>query len=98
MRFAAPSLAVSAALSLAMASLPAAAADGEPVVQRHVAEDDAVRVDELRVRGQPQRITVSPKRGPIRRGYDIVPPDAGRDPSSSARGLAGQRVWNVLSF
>jgi hypothetical protein len=72
----------------------------EPRVERQVLEDDGVRIEELRVRGQTQRIVVRPKVG-IDRAYEILPADAGRDPSQGrggSQGVAGQRVWQVLSF
>jgi hypothetical protein len=69
---------------------------GEPEVRRVVLEDDAVRIEELRVRGQVRRITVTPKTAGAR-PYDIVPADASRD-ASQPHGLAGQRVWNLFSF
>jgi hypothetical protein len=69
---------------------------GDASVQRLVAEDDQIRIDELRVRGQTQRITVSPKGGSAP-AYDIVTPAAGSDPSKSRDG-AGQSVWQVLTF
>jgi hypothetical protein len=68
---------------------------GEPNVQRTVVEDDQVRVEELRVRGQVQRVVVSPKL-PGAKAYEIVTGDAGRDPDH--RGAVGQRVWNVFGF
>lgn len=34
---------------------------GEPQVRRLVSEDDAVRIDELRVRGVTRKLTVQPK-------------------------------------
>jgi hypothetical protein len=85
----------------ALAAGPAAPAgasgrSAEPEVRRVVLEDDAVRIDELRVRGQVRRITVTPKTAGAR-PYDIVPADASRD-ASQPHGLAGQRVWNVFSF
>ena len=76
------------------------AAMNEPRVEVLVSEDDNVRIEELRVRGQVQRITVTPKTGG-RVGYQIIPGDASRDLSPGAntsRGAAGQRVWHVLSF
>ena len=79
---------------------PATGRQSEPKVQRVVIEDDGARIEELRVRGQTQRITVQPK-GAIKQGYEIIPADGGRDMSYSAgssRGAAGQRVWHVLSF
>ena len=72
----------------------------EPNVKRTVIEDDGARIEELKVRGHTQRITVSPKVGP-RRGYEIITGDGSRDLSDGAatsRGAAGKRVWNVLSF
>jgi hypothetical protein len=70
----------------------------EPNVQRTVVEDDAVRIEELRVRGQNQRIVVRIKKGPSG-SYEVLPADNGRDPSQAAnKGAAGQRVWHVMSF
>ena len=91
--------------ALALAGLGPAAAQsagsaaprgGEPAVQRTVIEDDAVRIEELRVRGQAQSITVRPKMAGAR-PYQILPGNTGRDPSQ-ARDGAGQRVWQMLSF
>jgi hypothetical protein len=81
---------------------PPAAADAgppEPKVQRIVLEDEAVRIEELRVRGLTQRIVVKPRHAAE---YEIVVPTGGRDPSQNRGnqqpGAAGQRVWNVLKF
>lgn len=79
---------------------PTPAAAAEPKVELLIAEDDAVRIEELRVRGQVQRITVTPKTGG-RVSYQIIPGDSSRDlaaGASASRGAVGQRVWNVLSF
>jgi hypothetical protein len=71
----------------------------EPRAQRTVVEDGRARIEELRVRGQLQRVTVSPKgRAPA---YEILVGDGGRDVidgPSPARGALGKRVWNVLQF
>lgn len=88
-------LAVLAAAHGARAAEPAPRS-AEPEARRVVLEDDAVRIEELRVRGQVQKISVTPK-GSGARPYEIVPPDASRD-ASQPRGLAGQRVWNLFSF
>lgn len=75
-----------------------AAKDGEPKVQYTVIEDDATRIEELKVRGQTQRITVSPKG---LKSYEILPANQGRDMSDSAgsqRGAAGKRVWRIITF
>ena len=72
----------------------------EPKVENLVIEDDGARIEELRVRGQTQRIVVTPKRGG-RVAYEIITGDGSRDLSAGAntsRGAAGQRVWHVLSF
>ena len=67
--------------------------DAEPSAQRLVAEDDQVRIAELRVRGQTQRLTVQPKHGAP--GYEVLPAPGGQDPSGrrDTAGSAGQRVW-----
>jgi len=68
----------------------------EPAVQRIVTEDDNVRIEELRVRGETQNITVHSKmRGA--KPYQIVPATGARDPSQAGN-TTGQRVWNVLAF
>jgi hypothetical protein len=72
---------------------------GEPAVKRTVIDDGRARIEELRVRGQLQKVTVDPKgRVP---GYEILLGDGahavGDDPGTS-RGSAGKRVWNVFRF
>jgi hypothetical protein len=71
----------------------------EPAVQRTVVEDEGARIEELRVRGQVQRVVVKPKNA---REYEIVAPVGGRDPSQNRAnqqpGAGGQRVWNLLRF
>src|SRR3954452_21201950 len=72
---------------------------GEPNVRRTVIDDGRARIEELRVRGQLQKVTVAPKGGAP--GYEILLGDGthtmGDDPGTS-RGSAGKRVWNVLRF
>ncbi|WP_425258282.1 hypothetical protein ACPOLB_22540 [Rubrivivax sp. RP6-9] len=63
----------------------------EPAVQRLVSEDDQVVVEELRVRGQTQSITVKSKIPGVA-PYRIVPATGARDPSQPGS-TAGQRVW-----
>ena len=70
----------------------------EPNVQHIVIEGKNTRVEEVRVRGQTQSITVKNKDAPA---YEIVVGDGSRDMSSDAgaqKGAAGQRVWRLLSF
>jgi hypothetical protein len=84
------------------AKAPAAptAAPAEARVQQIVIEDEGSRIEELRVRGATQRITVKPKVGTTQ-GYEIIVGDGSRDLSdgvNTTRGAAGKRVWHVLSF
>lgn len=69
-------------------------------VQETVIEDDSNRVEEVRARGQTQKVTVQPKNSSLP-GYEIIMGDASRDPSignGASRGAAGQRVWRLLTF
>lgn len=68
----------------------------EPEVKRAVLEDDNVRIEELRVRGQVQRIVVTPKTAGTR-PYEIAPADTGRDYSQN-RGITGLSLWQLFSF
>jgi hypothetical protein len=90
-----------AAPSWAADDAPTPRTPPEPNVKRTVIEDNGARIEELRVRGQTVRIVVQPKKadGSKAPTYEIVPSDPGRDPSTPARsGLAGQRLWPVMSF
>ena len=73
----------------------------EPAIQRTVIEDRGTRIDELRVRGQLQKVTVSPKGGAP--GYEVLTTDDGQSAGASGAsgrslGSAGKRVWKVLGF
>ena len=72
---------------------------GEPIIRRTVIEDGQARIEELRVRGNLQKVTVAPKgRAP---GYEVLTGDgyhATADDPGTSRGSAGKRVWNVLRF
>ena len=73
---------------------------GEPAVRHTVIEDEGSKIDELKVRGQTRRITVTPKVGP-KKSYEILTGDASQDTTSGtggARSAVGKRVWNVLAF
>jgi hypothetical protein len=68
-------------------------------IERIRIEDKGNTIDELRVGGQTQNITVQPKAAVP--AYEIQPSDLARSrPADSREGLAGrkQRVWNVLDF
>jgi hypothetical protein len=82
------------------AAAPATAA--KPNAIRQVLEDDNVRIEETRTRGEVQRITVQSKLPGVK-GYDIVPLAARKDPSqeggaAGSAGLAGKRTWSLLDF
>jgi hypothetical protein len=93
------------AIVLVLSALTSASASAqvkdapEPRVERTVIEDKDLRIEELRVRGQVQRVVVKPKNAAE---YEIVAPPGGRDPSQNRAnqqpGAGGQRVWNVLKF
>jgi hypothetical protein len=83
--------------------LEASAADdkaaNEPIVKRTVIDDKHAHIEELRVRGQLQKVTVAPKDGAP--GYEVITDAGSRDLSTGAtnsRGAAGQRVWNLFHF
>jgi hypothetical protein len=68
-------------------------------IERIVVEDNANRIEEVRVGGQTQSITVQP-RGDLP-AYEIQPSDHARTrPADSREGFSGrsQRVWNVFNF
>lgn len=73
---------------------------GDSRIERLRVEDDSVRVDETRVRGETQSITVTPKsKLPA---YEVMPATANRPPSTGARdnsaSTGGARVWKVFGF
>jgi hypothetical protein len=69
----------------------------EAEARLRVAEDDLVRVEELRVRGESRNILVQPKT-PGARPYQIVPPTGAQDPSQRGRQPAGTSLWRMFSF
>jgi hypothetical protein len=90
-------LATSAASSLAQTPAPTPAAApareaAEPKVERIVVQDDAVRIEELRVRGVTQSVTVSPKNAPA---YQVAPTTPARPPEDKSQ---GRRTWRLFSF
>ena len=68
-------------------------------IERITIEDGGNRIEELRVGGQTQNITVQPKaRVPA---YEILPDDLARSrPAESREGFSSRkpRVWNILGF
>jgi len=74
----------------------------EPKVERTVAEDDQVRIEELKVRGETKKVTVKNKNSKAP-DYEIVVNDAGRESAGgTGTGLpksgSGTRVWRILNF
>ncbi len=71
----------------------------EPVIKRTVIEDKSAHIEEIRVRGQLQKVTVDPKGSAP--AYEIIVGGGehefseGKNPT---RGAVGQRVWNVFRF
>ena len=73
---------------------------GEPHVDHLVHEDEGSRIEELRVRGETKRIVVKTK-APLKGEYEILPDNAAKgvpQAPNGSRGVAGQRVWQVLAF
>lgn len=83
------------------ATAPSAAATApsrpERAVERLRIQDAGSRIDELRVGGETQSISVQP--GGNAPAYEVRPADASRSPAgSAAQDGAGARFWNVLKF
>lgn len=91
--------------SAAPGSAQQATPDAEPArlhqrTQRIRVEDGGSRVDELRVGGQTQNITVQPKTGDLP-AYEVQSSDGARGRSGSLNGAetsTAPRVWNVMKF
>jgi len=94
-------LAGTACAQAAPAAVPSAAAASAPARDRlaptlTVIEDDGVRIEEQRLRGQAQRITVQSKVEGAK-PYEIIVDTGGRDPSRD-RGAVGQSAWSLFKF
>jgi hypothetical protein len=77
--------------------------DGEPrknqKIERLHHEDAGSSIEEVRVGGQVQSVTVQPKAAVP--AYELPPNDMARSrPNDDREGLSGrkQRVWNVFNF
>lgn len=79
---------------------PSPSARPEQTVKRIRTEDAGSRIDEVRLGGETQSITVQPKNGASMPAYQVKPADTGRGnaPSNSSGDTNGSRVWNVLKF
>ena len=95
-------MAVSAAAQKPPAEAPREALDPRKnqKIEFIVIEDESNRINEVRVGGQTERITVQPK-GEMP-AYEITPAHMSRSrPQDNRDGLSGahgKRVWNVFSF
>lgn len=67
-------------------------------IERIRTEDQGSRIDELRVGGETQQITVQPKTGVA--PYEVLRSEGarGNPPPSTNSDTNGSRVWNVLKF
>lgn len=77
------------------ADIPPATKPGWTVI-----EDDNTRIEELRVRGQTQKVTIQPKNG-VAPAYEIIVGNGSHELSpgaGSTRGAIGKSVWRVLDF
>lgn len=74
----------------------------EPKVERTVTEDDQVRIEELKVRGETKKVTVKNKKSRAP-DYEIMVNDAGRESAGGTgtgvpKSGSGTRVWRILNF
>ena len=82
------------------AVIAAPSARPDQTIQHIRTEDAGSRIDEVRVGGETQSITVQPKMSNNIPAYEVKPSDTARGaaPSTSKNDTAGSRVWNVLKF
>ena len=82
----------------AEAAVGAKAAGTDKKIERIRTEDAGTRIDELRVGGETQQITVQPKNGGA--AYEVKPAEGARGsaPAAASNDTNGSRVWNVLKF
>lgn len=82
----------------AAAGAPVRAARPDRAIQRIRIEDAGSRIDELRVGGQTEQITVQPKADVP--PYEVKPVEGARGtpPAAASGDTNGSRVWNVLKF
>ena len=82
----------------AQAAVQAGSARTDKKIERIRTEDAGSRIDELRVGGETQQITVQPKTGGM--AYEVKPAEGARGaaPAAASSDTNGSRVWNVLKF
>jgi hypothetical protein len=71
---------------------------GEQTRRVVVIEDAGTRIEEQRLGGQTERISVQPKNNAP--AYEVLPESPSRNPGAQgpARRGGGERVWNIFSF
>ena len=81
-------------------TLPAPTARPDQTIQLIRTEDAGSRIDEVRVGGQTQSITVQPKVGDNLPAYEVKPLNSARSPAppNPTSDTMGARVWNLLKF
>jgi uncharacterized Zn ribbon protein len=96
LRFFQGSLLLAASLSVFAQPAPASSATQRTVpdakAEQLNVKDDAVLIEELRIRGETKRLSVTPKNAPT---YQISP-ESGSKPLDDK--TQGQRTWRLLSF
>ena len=82
----------------AQAAVQTSSARTDKKIERIRTEDSGSRIDELRVGGETQQITVQPKTGGA--AYEVKPAEGARGsaPAAASSDTNGSRVWNVLKF
>lgn len=88
----------SAASEPATQAKPARTARPDQKIERIHTEDARTRIDELRVGGETQEITVQPKSGAP--AYEVKPAEGARGaaPAAGKGDTNGSRVWNIFRF
>ncbi len=94
----APAAAPNAATAPLAASADKTPARSDKKIEHIRTEDGGTRIDELRVGGETEKITVQPKTGGP--AYEVKPAEGARGtaPASANNDTNGSRVWNVLKF
>ena len=93
-----PAPARNGASAAASEARPAGSGRSDKKIQRIRTEDAGTRIDELRVGGETEKITVQPKTGGA--AYEVKPAEGARGtaPANTSTDTNGSRVWNVLKF
>lgn len=87
-----------AASAAATGAKPAGSTRPDKKIERIHTEDAGSRIDELRVGGETEKITVQPKANVP--AYEVKPAEGARGtaPAAGSGDTNGSRVWNVLKF